>query len=594
MKNVALILMFIMAVTTGYSQSKPSTKVVPVKVKDTIIEEVIEIETKYNPEIADASKIKRNPKIKLSERSQKKKLNYTIFSAPVASTFVPKSGVVKGVDVGIKERVFENYVALGFGNYTSPYFETYLHRYTRFDSEFGVSAKYNASFDNVENTLLDSDFSNLQAKIFYKKEERYFDWKVALATEQNSYNWYGISPNTFSQNVIDNINEAQTYSYFNIDGNVSFVDAFLREVNTSLSYFTDSYNSTEIFANLTSKFSFPLDFLEANAKNLDVNFGLELLNGTFENDYENNGQSNYQFFTANLNPYYLDVFGNFSMKLGAKVFGTFDLERDFTDVLLYPDIKLEYAIIKDFLNVYTGATGGLTTNTYKSFSEENPFVSPTLVMTQTSETYNGFLGINGRVNNDWSFNFSASYADFEDMPLFIQNNSKSDGLSNSFNNVPLQGYEYGNSFNVVYDDITRLSIFAETEFDFSKNLTFGGNFKFDNYSTTNQKEAWNLPTMQVTGIAKYKTHKWYATANIFYVGERKDVSYSSNFPASATTVNTVGSFVDANLNGGYHFSDRFSAFLQLNNVLGNNYQQFNNFNVQGFQILGGLTYKFDY
>jgi outer membrane receptor protein involved in Fe transport len=49
-----------------------------------------------------------------------------------------------------------------------------------------------------------------------------------------------------------------------------------------------------------------------------------------------------------------------------------------------------------------------------------------------------------------------------------------------------------------------------------------------------------------------------------------------------------------NLNGGYHFNDKFSAFLRLNNVLNTAYQRFANFNTQGFQALAGITYKFDF
>ena len=94
--------------------------------------------------------------------------------------------------------------------------------------------------------------------------------------------------------------------------------------------------------------------------------------------------------------------------------------------------------------------------------------------------------------------------------------------------------------------------------------------------------------------AKYTTNKWFATTNIFYVGERKDVLYSSVSPSSLGGVQTLNSFVDVNLNGGYHFNDKFSAFLKVNNVLNTDYQRFANFNVQGFQVLGGITYKFDF
>ena len=87
---------------------------------------------------------------------------------------------------------------------------------------------------------------------------------------------------------------------------------------------------------------------------------------------------------------------------------------------------------------------------------------------------------------------------------------------------------------------------------------------------------------------------WLRSTNIFYIGERKDVLYSSTSPSSINGIQNLNSFVDINLNGGYHFNDKFSTFLRFNNVLNTSYQRFANFQVQGFQVLGGVTYKFDF
>jgi len=56
----------------------------------------------------------------------------------------------------------------------------------------------------------------------------------------------------------------------------------------------------------------------------------------------------------------------------------------------------------------------------------------------------------------------------------------------------------------------------------------------------------------------------------------------------------VGNYVDLNLNGGYKFTDKLTAFAKVNNVFGSNYQKYTNFNVQGLQVFAGLTYKFDF
>jgi hypothetical protein len=589
MKKGFLIFLIFFGFLSTIAQEKK-----PIVAKDTVKTEVVEVITTYNPEIADANKIKKNPTIKLSKKNKKKKLTYNIFSAPVASTFIPKSGVVKGVDVGVKERIYSNYIAAGFGNYTSPYAEVYIHNYSRFQSEFGLSAKYAASLDNIENTLLDSNYSNFIAGLFYKKEERYFDWKVSLNTAQNTYNWYGLRENTFAPNIIDAIEERQKYSYFDTTGEIDFLDAYIDKSTLALSYFTDDYNSSEFLINLDTDFDLPIDFISRRLNNLQVKTGLEYLGGSFASDYKNQNELNYSIFTIHINPEYKDTFGGFSLKLGAKLFASFDAENSVNHYLMYPDIKVQQSIIKEKLNVYAGVFGDFHTNTYKSFTEENPFISPTQFITQTAEKYNAFLGFNGVINNDISFNVSANIKEEEDKALFIRNNSKSNGVTNFVNGITLRGYEYGNSFSLIYDDVKTTSIFAELEYDLTKRITLSTNFQFDNFTMQTQSEAWNLPTIQTAFTTKYKSDKWYATSNIFYVSDRKDVLYSATFPSNLNDVQTLDAFVDINLNGGYHFNDKFSAFLKMNNILNTDYQRFANFNVQGFQVLGGITYKFDF
>jgi hypothetical protein len=583
----------IFLISIGFLSANAQTEV-PVKQKDTVKTEIVEVITTYNPEIADANKIKKNPTLKLLDKSKKKKLEYAIFSAPVASTFIPKSGVVKGIDVGIKERIYGNYIAAGFGNYFSPYLEAYIHNHTRYESEFGLSTKYAASFNNIDNTVLDSDFSNFSASLFYKQEERYFDWKVTLNTERNNYNWYGLKENTFTDNVINNIEENQTYNYFNVVGELDFLDSYIDKSELSISYFSDEFSSKEFLINLNTNFDLPIDFISRNLDNLKVNTSLEFLNGTFERDYQNQNDINYSIFTAKINPEYNTTFSGFALKLGTKLFASFDTENSVNHFLIYPDIKIQKSIIKEQLNVYAGVFGDFKTNTYRNLTTENPFISPTQFITQTAEKYNAFIGFNGVLNKDLSFNISANIKEEEDKALFVRNNSKSNGVTNTVNGTELRGFEYGNSFSVFYDDVKTTSILAELAYDFNKNLELSTNIQYDNFKMATLTEAWNLPTVQTTVSAKYTTNKWFATTNIFYVGERKDVLYSSVSPSSLSGIQTLSSFVDVNLNGGYHFNDQFSAFLKVNNVLNTDYQRFANFNVQGFQILGGITYKFDF
>lgn len=564
------------------------------KKKDTVKTEVVEIETRYNPKIADANKIVKKPTIKILEKSKRKKLVYSIFSAPVASTFVPKTGVVKGIDVGVKERIFNNFVALGYGNYASPYTEMYFHYNSKFENDFGLHLKYSGSQENLRNSVLNSTFSNIETTVFYSQNERFYKWKTYLSAKQNSYNWYGLPDLNFSTLAIGQIEEQQNYNQFNLGGEISFEDSKIEIVKFDLQYFTDAWNSSELYADGSAIFKFPVDFLFRNSNEISISTQMEYLRGRFQQSYSSDAPLDHHFLTLNASPRYKFKWGAIAIDLGTKLFLSFDIENDLQHFLVYPDVNVQFPIVKDFVSVYGGISGGLTTNNFASFTEQNPYVSPTLFMTQTNQKYHAFGGIKALATNDLSVHLGISRKNEEDKPLFIRNNSKSDGATTSLNGSDLKGFEYGNSFSVIYDDVITMTFAGELAYEASKYLSVSTSLRYHVFDTRNSAEAWNLPNTEASILAKFKKKNWYGSASINYFGDRKDALYSGIYPSNTIGIQTIAGFVDANLNGGYHFNDQFTVFVKINNFINGKYQQFANFDVQGFQAILGLSYKFDF
>lgn len=564
------------------------------KKKDTVKTEVVEIETRYNPKIADANKIVKKPAIKILEKSKRKKLEYSIFSAPVASTFVPKTGVVKGIDVGVKERIFNNFVALGYGNYASPYTEMYFHYNSKFENDFGLHLKYSGSQENLRNSVLNSTFSNIETTVFYSQNERFYKWKTYLSAKRNSYNWYGLPDLNFSTLAIGQIEEQQNYNQFNLGGEISFEDSKIEIVKFDLQYFTDAWNSSELYADGSAIFKFPVDFLFRNSNEISISTQMEYLRGRFQQSYSSDAPLDHHFLTLNASPRYKFKWGAIAIDLGTKLFLSFDIENDLQHFLVYPDVNVQFPIVKDFVSVYGGISGGLTTNNFASFTEQNPYVSPTLFMTQTNQKYHAFGGIKALATNDLSVHLGISRKNEEDKPLFIRNNSKSDGATTSLNGSDLKGFEYGNSFSVIYDDVITMTFAGELAYEASKYVSVSTSLRYHVFDTRNSAEAWNLPNTEASILAKFKKKNWYGSASINYFGDRKDALYSGIYPSNTIGIQTIAGFVDANLNGGYHFNDQFTVFVKINNFINGKYQQFANFDVQGFQAILGLSYKFDF
>jgi len=65
--------------------------------EETIGTETVTVTKAYKPTVSDAFKVKTIPNLNDSIVLQKKKINYSIFSTPVASTFTPAKGKASAV-----------------------------------------------------------------------------------------------------------------------------------------------------------------------------------------------------------------------------------------------------------------------------------------------------------------------------------------------------------------------------------------------------------------------------------------------------------------------------------------------------------------
>ena len=563
-------------------------------VKDSVKTEVVKVVTSYVPKITDAFKIKQKPTISHTKETEKKQLNYQIYSVPVASTFIHKSGSLKKINLGKRERLYANYLSAGFGNMAAPFLEGYFKRSMNYDSELSGYFKFLLSLNPVQNSQLSSTFYNLDFDLNHQQSERYFSWKVGLDLDRDKYNWYGLPTNiNFRDRVIDAIEEGQTFGSYKLYGSVDFDESYLDTVHGAVSFFADGFSSSEFNIDLGADFNFSLDRIHRNLNDLSLKTTLNYIGSKFDKAYENQDELKYRFFTAGLNPSYEFILNDLEIRLGAKGYFSLELESNTNHLMVYPDVQLSHPIVKNFANIYVGASGGLYNNSYKNFTDENPFLSPSLNIVQTNEKYNAFAGIRGKMGQQFGYNLKGSYSDIEDMPFFVLNHSKSNGERTTDGNAfILYGYEYGNSFKVVYDNVKLVTISAEATFEGIKDLALSANLQYNQFTLENIEHPWNTPEIKGELAGLYKVSKWYAGANIFFVGDRKGILYENNSAFPYTTVD-LESYIDINFNGGYQFHDDFSVFLNLKNVLSNNYQRFTNFQVQGFQAMAGISWKFD-
>jgi hypothetical protein len=573
MRKLLTIALSIFTISSSFSQE---TKV------DTLKTGEILVVKPYTPKISDAFKVKSNPSIDTQTTIQKEKVTYSIFSIPVASTFTPSKGKAKGVKRAPKERLFENYISAGFGNFTSPLFEAYLHTGDPRHNDLGIFINHHSSEGGIKDLQLNDNFADTRFDAFYKFFDKYYNWQVNAGVQRKLYNYYGTSV-TFDDAILNTIDEKQIYKNIYVGGNVDFKDSFFKGATAELINFSDNYNSNEFQFKITPKLEFPISTELINAE-----FLVDLVNGKFKQNYSTIDDLKYSFLNLGVSPNFEVLRDNLTVNLGAKIYYSSDLENKTNKFYAYPNVTASFKLIDEIFILVAGATGDLVQNTYRNFSNLNPYVSPTLNIQQTDKQYKAFAGAKGKLASNIGYNFNVSHSNEQNKPLFLQNPSKTAGTQNI-----THAYEAGNSFNVIYDNVKTLGFFGEIIIEASKEFNFGGTVNYNNYTTEYNSEAWNLPEITATISADYQNNKWFAGAKLFYSGATKDIVQDFGVINITTPIATNKSYMDLNLNGGYIFSDRLTAFAKLNNALGEKYEPFVNYQVQPLQVLAGITYKFD-
>ena len=547
---------------------------------DTIQTGVIDVVKPYTPSISDAFKVKEIPTLDDTETATKKEVKYNIFSFPVASTFTPAKGKAAVVDKAKKVKLYDNYATLGVGTYTTVVGEAYLNHAIGRDQIFSAYVGHHSSQGDIENVLTDNGFSDSKLNLTYTKKDRDYSWTALGGFQYQTYNWYGLQQPLFNQATAGSLDVGHSFINGYIGGDITFEDAIVSSGSVLYRRFGDNLGSGENRFKANA-----IGTINIQDNDVDVEVFTDYVGGSFEKAYADPNQINYGNFQIGLAPTFQLKQDDLTVDLGVKAVYLNDTEASKSKFFIYPNIAASYRLVDEVLIAFGGVTGGLNQNSYYDFAQENPFVSPNLFIAPTDQQYKAFAGIKGKLSNTMSYSVSGNYYSEKNKALYANNDITTTS----------EPYTYGNSFGLVYDDVTTFSVAGELNVDINRNFTLGIKGEYFSYDVTNQMEAWNLPDLTASVFLDYLiTDQWFAGANLFYVGERKDQFNIPNLISPNTGIVTLDSYFDANAHVGYHINDRFSVFAKANNIVGEEYTKWQNTPVQGIQFLAGATYKFDF
>jgi outer membrane receptor protein involved in Fe transport len=562
--------------------------------------EVVNVVKPYTPSVSDAFKIKETPVLDAAETSKKEEIKYQIFSFPVASTFSPSKGKAAGVDKEKQERLFPNYATLGFGNYDAINAELFVTQELDKYQYVGGMFRHQSSQGGIKGVVLDDKFYDSSLDLMYGYQRKDITWKTDFGFKNEIYNWYGLPLENplFSPTFVKNVNPKHEFNTLKITSNLAIEDSFFNQTKINFIRFWDDYGSSENRFIIQPELTF--DFEKTAVK---TKFKVDYLNTSFDTSYlvqasqptdvTNIQKSN---LIVSINPSFQYLKDDLSVEIGGEL-TYFSRVKDVyvgikyetkSKFLIYPKVIASYKVVGDLMIAFGGLEGGLIQNSYADFANQNKFISPTLAIEPTNLQFDLYGGLKGKLSSVLAYNVKASISSSKNKAFF---------KSNPFLNVTPapNNYSYGNSFEVIYDNMRTFSLFGELKADINKDISVGLNAELHDYATDNQMEAWNLPTVKTTFTTNFTIgKKWYAGAQLFYVGERKEEFTTIGFPTNTNLIINLDGYLDINANVGYKYNERLNVFLKGNNLANQNYNRWLNYPVQGAQVILGASYKFDF
>jgi len=147
----------------------------------------------------------------------------------------------------------------------------------------------------------------------------------------------------------------------------------------------------------------------------------------------------------------------------------------------------------------------------------------------------------------------------------------------------------GNTFTLVFDDVSLLKGSAEFSYHMNEKFSILIRGNFYKYNMDTEAKPWHKPQFDLLLSGSYSIQKKILIrADIFTNGKR----YAKTFDKGIEQAKQLDGFVDLNLGIEYRYTKILSAFVNFNNIISNRYFIWNNYPSQKFNFMAGLSYSF--
>lgn len=519
--------------------------------KDTALKgsATIEVIQAYKPQVRQLPKPQWMPQLPPADTSRpvlryevpQQTLYYTYSSMPLRPLAMGKDTALEG---------YPNYIKAGYGNLSTIFLDAGIGGIRGKDYETAIHLHHLSQKGTIE--YQQSALSGIEADGYLHKATT--DWHAAFTGERNAYNYYGYDHSRYTYPE-DTVKQVYTTVGVSLDvqgkDNGNTRSGVFYHPSVGFTDYVGKFNSSE----LSVPFNIPAGLRLDSGLNLNLS-----LYGALTS-FNNNGGigNNYAVLQPGLTFNEQKWSGHAMLGLALGKNSQFYLLPDF--VFSLPVSGGKYAFT-------AGWQASLRQNTYQQLTTENPFLASTYNIAQTHRT-EVFADIAGSTGEHLSYSGRASWWSFKSLATFL----------NDFGDQ--------RQFYVQYENLTALSLRAAARYKVASIWSLGLTadlYRFSG-STTTKEYAWGIPDAKLKGdFTLNVTPKFIVTAYL----ELLDGIYAKDLAGNTIKQNII---TDLGGNAEYQLIKRLSVFVQVDNLLNQQYQRWYNYPSYGINVFGGLRVK---
>lgn len=451
-----------------------------------------------------------------------------------------------------------SYLKLGFGNYFTPLFQLGLNSGASKQSNYGLKIDHLSS----KNGPVDKDKSG-DSRTTFGVFGKHIGGKASLEGDVEfnrlGYHFYGyedtvaVNKEDIGQNFND-INLGFRIQNSKPETTVNY------QVFGRVSHVSDKYDASEFGFDGGLKTDINISESVMAGLNLDYVFLA----------YQNPGSINRSL--VRIYPKVAFLSNGFNIDAGFKVLNHNDTLNNENNTRVYPSVKVSYDLTDDF-TAYGVLDGDVETLSYRNVIYENPFVNADLPLNHTIKNLELTAGVKGKLARMLAYDAGVSSIFYKNMYFYI--------------NDP----EAFSKFTIIYDEGTTslFQIFGSLSYTKARVMGASMSVRVNGYNPGELSKAWHKPALEFDYSMWFNIYdKLKISGDIFALSGIRALE-SRTEPQQ--TISLKGAF-DLNLKLDYALSDRYGAFVSVNNLLNNNYERFYKYPSRGLLAIAGISVNF--